>query len=384
LQGLFLKGEFMARKYHVFISSTTDDLKNERHALNRLVWELGHIPVCLDTFDISNEEDQRMIKRIIGECDYFLSLAASHYGPQSDGVAGTEIEYTPAAKEGIPVIGLLISEKARWKKSKQDADPALISSMEEFKRRLQAHPHILWNNVVDLKQKAREVLTQEMFLNPRNGWTVGDLLPGPSAANVMGRLITENEEMKRQLLIRGSNVAQWQAKMKHTLGILAGNKITLSFYYSPGDNWENTIKCRYLRLFQLLVPELYLAKTTSELSRFLGNILNPDLSRTVRKDYPTPSNTIKKIMTDFNLLKLVHYSDGANDEVWELSGYGKELYALYRMGQIERGLKNAAIPPSILPPGESAGDPDGESSGLPDGLLEEAESSQTALPPSEA
>jgi hypothetical protein len=228
--GLFLEGEFMTRKYHVYISSTTDDLKNERQALNRLVWELGHIPVCLDTFDVTNGEDQRIIKRIIGECDYFLSLVAYHYGPQTDGAAGTEVEYTHAVQEGVPVIGLLISDKARWKKSKQDADPALISSMDEFKRRLQAHPHIFWNNIVDLKQKAREVLTQEMFLDPRNGWTIGDLLPGPPAANVMGRLITENEEMKRQILIRGNDMAQWQEKMKHTLGILAGNKITLSFY----------------------------------------------------------------------------------------------------------------------------------------------------------
>jgi hypothetical protein len=55
----------MIQKFHVFISSTQDDLKNERISLTRLIWEMGHIPVCLDDFDISNE-----IKLLRGESDY--------------------------------------------------------------------------------------------------------------------------------------------------------------------------------------------------------------------------------------------------------------------------------------------------------------------------
>jgi hypothetical protein len=333
----------MTRKYHVFISSTPEDLKNERIILTRLIWEMGHIPVSLGDFNISDEDDRRVIKRIIGDCDYFLSLVAHKYGPPIDGAAGTELEYTCAVKQGIPVLGLIIGEKARWKESKWDQDAVLVQGLNEFKRRLQAHPHIFWTNSQDLKQKTREILTQEIFLDPRNGWTVGDSLTGPSAVNVLSRLIVENEDLKRQVLIRGSTVSPWKSKMKHTLGILASHKITLSFFYNPGETWENTIKCRYLRLFHLLTPELYLGKTIAELSRFLGNILNPDLNRLVRKDYPTPSNTIKKFMADFHLLKLVNYTGNKNEEIWELSGYGKEVYTLYRLRQFERNIKSTLV-----------------------------------------
>jgi hypothetical protein len=331
----------MMRKYHVFISSTPDDLKNERTVLTRLIWEMGHIPVCPDDFDITNEDDRRVIKRLIGDCDYFLALTAHKYGPVVDGVSGTEIEYACAVKLGIPVLGLIIGEKARWKESKCDQDTALVRALDDYKRRLQAHPHLFWTNSQDLKQKAREILTQEMFLNTRNGWTVGDALAGPPAVNVMSRLVAENEDLKRQLLVRDNTANPWKSKIKHTLSLLASHRITLSFFYSPGETWENTIKCRYIRLFHLLTPELYLSKTTAELSRFLGNILNPDLTRSVRKDYPTPSNTIKKIMTDFHLLKLVHYTGNKNEENWELSGYGKEVYAMYRIRQFDRYLKGS-------------------------------------------
>jgi hypothetical protein len=61
------------------------------------------------------------------------------------------------------------------------------------------------------------------------------------------------------------------------------------------------------------------------------------LAKTVRRDYPTPSNTIKKIMADFVLLKLAKCSrPGEDEEFWEITEYGKELYAAYRMRQLER------------------------------------------------
>jgi hypothetical protein len=124
--------------------------------------------------------------------------------------------------------------------------------------------------------------------------------------------------------------------MKKALKVLALNKATLSFHYVDGENWENARKFRCLRIWKLLVPELSIGKTTAEISRFLGNVLNPDLEKTVRKDYPTPSNTIKKIMSDFALLKLVKYSDQGDEEVWEITEYGKELYSVYRMRLLER------------------------------------------------
>jgi hypothetical protein len=129
-------------------------------------------------------------------------------------------------------------------------------------------------------------------------------------------------------------------QIKHTLKVLALNRAAISFYYTAGDNWENTQKFRYIRIYNVLVPELFLGKTTAEISRFLGNVLNPDLEKTVRRDYPTPSNTIKKIMADFSLLKLVKCTNGeegnTDDEMWEITEYGKELYSAYRMRQLEK------------------------------------------------
>jgi hypothetical protein len=329
----------MEQKYHVFISSTLDDLKAERQAAARVVFELGHIPFSMDMFDMNDRDERRLIKKYISSSDYFLSIVAHKYGLLEDAVSRIEIEYNQALKAGVPVIALLIGETARWKAARKEEDEALVQALEELKGKLQSHPHRFWTNVQDLRQKTQDLLIQETNLRPRRGWSPADALVSPVLANELARLIGENKGLKRRVLEGTDTVVQWHENMKHTLEILSISRVSLSFFYLPGEGWENTIKCRYLRLFKLLVPELYLGKTTAELSRFLGSILNPDLERTVRKDYPTPSNTIKKIMTDFHLLKLVSYSGGGEDEVWRLTEYGKGLYSVFRMRQFERGLK---------------------------------------------
>jgi hypothetical protein len=270
---------------------------------------------------------------------------AHKYGalPEDAGTPGssTEIEYAQALKTGVPVLAAILGEKARWKAAKKEHDPALIEALNDFKERLRAHPHVEWSGAADLVQNLRELLTQEFFLNPRGGWAPGAERASPAAANAMGRLITENETLRRQAALAGGGKNRWQKNMRRTLVLLNNNRSSLSFYYAGGENWENTIKCRYLRLFKLLVPELYLGKTTSELSRFLGNILNPDLGRAIRKDFPTPSNTVKKIMADLHTLRLVHYTPGAGEEIWEVTDYGREIYTFYRLRQFERAAKNA-------------------------------------------
>jgi hypothetical protein len=347
----------MPRKFHIFISSTPDDLKNERAALSRIIFEMGHIPICMDSVDNTEENGWKIIRRNIAESDYFLSLVAHKYGILSEGVAkgnsSLELEYAQALKAEVPVLALIIADKARWKAAKKERERKVNHALTSLKEKLRSHAYAEWVNIQELKQNARELLTREIFLNTRSGWVSGLEQAGPEVANALGRVMAENEDLKRRLVVRAERV-HFEKSMRHTLEILAGNRITLSFFYADGENWENTIKCRYLRLFKLLVPELYLGKTTTELSRFLGSILNPDLKRAVRKDYPTPSNTIKKIMADLNLLRLVRYITNKNEEIWEVTEYGKEMYTLYRIRQFEKTVQ-ANAPKAAPDSGEASG-----------------------------
>lgn len=329
----------MAKKYLVYISSSPEDLKNERRDLVKVVTEIGAIPVSMDAFDISDKKEQKLIRKAIEECDYFLNLTAHKCGPLLGKTFAQELEFSWAEKCGVPVVALVIDEKARWKASKKEQSPELVKALDAFKKRLLVHSSETWISQADLRQKAQGLLIRTMNLNPRRGWVPGTEAIDPSVANELSRLILENENLKNQIRMEGGSlVSRVREQMRRALKMLAANKLSLSFWYSPGENWENTTQFRYLRLFRLLTPELSLPKTTAEISRFLGNILNPDLNKTVRKDYPVPTNTIKKLMADLTLLKLVKCSGSGDDEAWEMSEYGKETYAAYRLHHLERAL----------------------------------------------
>jgi hypothetical protein len=331
------------KKYHVYIGSTLEDVKNERKELPRAVMELGHIPVMADYLDFEDKNNQRLIEKIIGECDYFISLTAHRYCRDSEKESPMETEYRWALKQGVPVLALIIDEKARWKAGKKEKNAALIRKLNDFKGELQKNPYKTWLNSADLRQKTLDILIREMNLGERPGWVRSTEAVTPALANEVGRLSGENEELKKRIRLEsGELVLRLREQMRHALKVMALNRVSLSFYYVNGENWENTRKFRYLRIFKLLVPELSLPKTTAEITRFLGSVLNPDLEKTVRKDYPTPSNTIKKIMTDFALLKLVRCQGGTKNgdgELWEITEYGKELYSVYRIRQLERSFE---------------------------------------------
>jgi len=330
-------------KYHIFIGSTLDDLKNERKELPRIILELGHIPVTADYLDDTARNAPELLQKVIEECDYFVALVANKYS-DSDGVVLPLIKQCQiAAKKGIPVLALIIDEKVKSKAAKKEKEPALIRKLDDLKSRLREGPYATWTNSPDLCQKAQSLLVQELNINARPGWIRAEKLIDPTVANELSRLSGENDALRRQVKIdSGAMVSRLKDQLKQALKVLALNKITLSFYYTTGENWENSRQFRYIRIFKLLVPELSLGKNTAEISRFLGTVLNPDLEKTVRKDFPTPSNTIKKIMADFSMLKLVRCINeeevSAGNEIWELTEYGKELYSAYRMRQLEKVL----------------------------------------------
>ena len=342
-------------KYHIFIGSTLDDLKNERRELPRIIMELGHIPVMADSLDARTGPAAKpdsvlnpFVQKIIEECDYFIALTAFKYCAPDAKISRLEAEHAIALKRGIPTLALVLDKKARWKASKKETEAALIKKQEEFREKLQSGIHETWINTADLCQKAQNLLVQTMNLYPQTGWVKANQALSPTIANELARLSSDNELLRRQARLEdGLTIAKLEEQMEHALKVLALNTVTLSFYYSNGENWENTRQFRSLKIFNLLAPELALGKTTAEISRFLGTVLNPDLDKTVRKDYPTPSNTIKKIMADYSTLRLVRCTneseENAGDEVWEVTEYGKEFYSAYRMRQLEKAVEKNPV-----------------------------------------
>lgn len=85
-----------------FISSTYEDLKDERAAVTQCLLDNNCIPVGMEQFPSSNMSQMDYIKKMLDDCDYYILIVGGRYGSlDDDGVGYTEKEYDYAIQMGF-------------------------------------------------------------------------------------------------------------------------------------------------------------------------------------------------------------------------------------------------------------------------------------------
>jgi hypothetical protein len=92
--------------YSVFVSSTYEDLREERAEVQKALLKLHCLPIGMEIFGSADEETWEFIKRQVAECDYYVVVIADRYGSTAaDGLSYTEKEYDYAREITKPVLG---------------------------------------------------------------------------------------------------------------------------------------------------------------------------------------------------------------------------------------------------------------------------------------
>jgi hypothetical protein len=83
--------------YKVFVSSTFEDLREERAEVQKALLKLNCLPVGMELFPAADDDTWEFIKEQIDDSDYYLILVGARYGSLAkDGVSFTEKEYNYA------------------------------------------------------------------------------------------------------------------------------------------------------------------------------------------------------------------------------------------------------------------------------------------------
>lgn len=94
--------------YQVFISSTFEDLQDERLKILNTLLTFSCIPAGMELFSAASEEQFEYIKKVISQVDYYILIVAGRYGSVTrDGISYTEKEFDYAKKIGIPILVFL-------------------------------------------------------------------------------------------------------------------------------------------------------------------------------------------------------------------------------------------------------------------------------------
>lgn len=191
----------MNKKYQIFVSSTFEDLKDERRAVIEAILDLGHIPIGMEAFQASNEEQWSYIKKRIDEADYYIIIVAERYGSTADdGRSYTEMEYDYAREKGVPVAAFLLHDEARteWRREKADSIDDR-KKIDLFRKKCQGLLVKFWRNKDDLAAACTKSISHLMSNFPRDGWIPAKDAIRPEVANEFARLTEENHSIKQKL-----------------------------------------------------------------------------------------------------------------------------------------------------------------------------------------
>ena len=84
----------MDKRYQVFLSSTYEDLREERQKVIQALLEFDCIPTGMEFFPAADETQWELIKRVINECDYYVVIVGGRYGSLSPkGISYSQQEY---------------------------------------------------------------------------------------------------------------------------------------------------------------------------------------------------------------------------------------------------------------------------------------------------
>ncbi|MER9331272.1 DUF4062 domain-containing protein [Mesorhizobium sp. M0488] len=186
------------KRYSVFISSTFEDLKAERQAVQDVVISAGDFPVQMESFPAADEDQFEFIKALIDKCDYYVLIVAGRYGnPAEDGLSYTEKEYCYAVSKGIPILVMLHGDRGSI--SAKDSEGSV-----EGRKRLDAFVAAVetnrlrktWITPDGLKLAVREALEHAKATKPAVGWVRGDAVASMEALEELNEVRKENVKFR--------------------------------------------------------------------------------------------------------------------------------------------------------------------------------------------
>lgn len=162
----------MEKKYQVFISSTYEDLKEERFAVMQTLLDFDCIPVGMEQFPASDMSQMEYIQKLIDECDYYLLILAGKYGStDTDGVGYTEREYDYAISKKIPVMRHVIKDINNLTVSQTESADEGREKLNLFRKKVcQSKLVKFYNGIDSLKYNVAQSLKHYIKEFPREGW----------------------------------------------------------------------------------------------------------------------------------------------------------------------------------------------------------------------
>ncbi|MCC7420182.1 MAG: DUF4062 domain-containing protein [Planctomycetaceae bacterium] len=170
-------------KYQIFVSSTFRELEHWRKALIDQILRTEHIPSGMEGFSAADEEELKVIKRAIDQCDIYTVVIGSTFGSAipdtTPNESFTQREFRYASEQGKPILAFILHDDDF--EAERDGLPAESNERkhEEFLRQFRTEVTTIEGNrhrIVEFFRKSEGV----HGLTARFGAALGKLINSPT------------------------------------------------------------------------------------------------------------------------------------------------------------------------------------------------------------
>jgi hypothetical protein len=334
----------MEKKYQVFISSTYEDLKEERDQAIKAVLEMGHIPVGMEMFSAGDEEQWQLIARQIESTDYYVIIVGHRYGSETpEGISYTEKEYDYAKYCGVPTLGFIIDDKAPWPADRVDKGSKKKKKLDSLKTKVKSKLVHFWTGKEDLHGKLSISLIKTMNTNPRIGWSRTDESIGINVTKELGRLSEENAKLREENKKLVSKQIEAIDEVRSVVHILSENSRTLGIRSEATFNTATKHTRSLLELFLAAAPNLIVENSNENIAQ---NIAHSIVDLKYHHFWPFGKVKTEHLIADFAALDLVEPSKKkhpVSDKslYWTLTKLGRQVQKRSRRIQLEEGINTS-------------------------------------------
>lgn len=192
----------MEKRYQVFVSSTYEDLKDERRAVLEALLRLNAIPSGMELFPATDDDAWALIQRMIQECDYYLLIIGGRYGStDADGLGFTEKEYDYAVTIGKPVLCFLHGDPSKIEAGKTEESSRGRKRLDDFRNKVRDAKHVqTWvNGPEDLRGQVAFSFPDLVRRKEAIGWVRANEVIAGDAGVEMARMQKEITSLKEDL-----------------------------------------------------------------------------------------------------------------------------------------------------------------------------------------
>lgn len=302
----------MEKIYQVFVSSTFEDLQDERKEVMQALLELDCMPAGMELFPASNEDQWTLIKRVIDACDYYVLIIGGRYGSTNEkGVSYTQMEFEYALEKGKPIISFLPKNPENISSGKCEKDPEKQKKLEAFKEQAKKKLVKYWENSEQLGSVVSRSMIRLIKDFPAEGWVKAGSAIDEMSVKEIARLQKENTDLKQHLnevsteAPRGTeNFAQGEDKvcLKYSFTVytedLVYDRCEKTCEYADDYTWDSIFRC--------VAPSMIDECTDYDFKRNIEDFILHNTTWKPKKDYEflDDDEGIELYQESFDLVKV--------------------------------------------------------------------------------